>query len=195
MSVFPDTTLSRGDAPDSLSTNKAMARRLETAAPSRVRRATLKAGFWWGGRRAPFEPVWNRSLFGAVKQRLSIPVFAVGGIRTAEEVNAILDGGEADMVGIGRPFYAEADLAGRILSDDTGPTLCRNTNRCVPARAIGCWCLLDDTGHLCLIAQHFVQAGNWTNIHCLDRTPPGGGDPLYAVIGRSLGCAPAMADD
>jgi len=137
VSVFPDTTLSRGDAPDNLSTNKAMARRLETAAPSRVRRATLKAGFWWGGRRAPFEPVWNRSLFSAVKQRLSTPVFAVGGIRTAEEVNAILDGGEADMVGIGRPFYAEADLARRILSDDTGPTLCRNTNRCVPAQMLG----------------------------------------------------------
>jgi hypothetical protein len=40
-----------------------------------------------------------------------------------------------------------------------------------------------------------VQAGNWGDIRCLDRTPPGGGDPLYAVIGRSLGCAPAMAAD
>jgi len=69
------------------------------------------------------------------------------------------------------------------------------SNRCVPTRAIGCWCLLDDAGHLCLIAQHFVQAGNWGDIRCLDRTPPGGGDPLYAVIGRSLGVAPAMADD
>jgi 2,4-dienoyl-CoA reductase-like NADH-dependent reductase (Old Yellow Enzyme family) len=137
VSVFPDTTLSRGDAPDNLSTNKAMARRLETAAPSRVRRATLKAGFWWGARRAPFEPVWNRSLFAAVKARVSIPVFAVGGIRTADEVNAILDGGQADMVGIGRPFYAEDDLAARILANDPGPTLCRNSNRCVPAQMLG----------------------------------------------------------
>lgn len=137
VSVFPDTTLSRGDAPDNLTTNKAMVRRLEKAAPSRVRRATLKAGFWWGGRRAPFAPVWNRSLFTAVKQHVSIPVFAVGGIRTAAEVNSILDGGEADMVGIGRPFYAEADLAARILSDDVGPTLCRNSNRCVPAQMLG----------------------------------------------------------
>src|SRR3954451_22439951 len=137
VSVFPDTTLSRGDAPDNLTTNKAMARRLEKAAPSRVRRATLKAGFWWGGRRAPFAPVWNRALFTAVKERVSIPVFAVGGIRTAEEVHEILDSGQADMVGIGRPFYAEPDLAARILGDDPGPTLCRNSNRCVPAQMLG----------------------------------------------------------
>jgi len=137
VSVFPDTTLSRGDAPDNLTTNKAMARKLEKAAPSRIRRTTLKAGFWWGGRRAPFAPVWNRSLFTAVKQRVSIPVFAVGGIRTAAEVQSILDDGQADMVGIGRPFYAEADLAARILGDDAGPTLCRNSNRCVPAQMLG----------------------------------------------------------
>ena len=137
VSVFPDTTLSRGDAPDNLTTNKAMARRLDKAAPSRVRRATLKAGFRWGGRRAPFAPVWNRSLFTAVKEAVSIPVFAVGGIRTVDEVHSILDSAQADMVGIGRPFYAEPDLAARILGGDHGPTLCRNSNRCVPAQMLG----------------------------------------------------------
>jgi 2,4-dienoyl-CoA reductase-like NADH-dependent reductase (Old Yellow Enzyme family) len=64
-------------------------------------------------------------------------VFAVGGIRTAEEVIEILDRGEADMVGIGRPFYAEPDLAGRILGGDPGPGLCQNSNRCVPAQMLG----------------------------------------------------------
>jgi hypothetical protein len=76
--------------------------------------------------------------------------------------------------------------AGRVLKPGA-PLIVTFSQRCVPMPAIGCWCLLDDTGHLCLIAQHFVQAGNWTDIRCLDRTPPGGGDPLYAVIGRSLG--------
>jgi 2,4-dienoyl-CoA reductase-like NADH-dependent reductase (Old Yellow Enzyme family) len=52
-------------------------------------------------------------------------------------VNQILDDGEADMVGIGRPFYAEADLAERILEGDPGPRLCRNSNRCVPAQMLG----------------------------------------------------------
>jgi len=84
--------------------------------------------------------------------------------------------------------------AGRVLKPGA-PLIVTFSNRCVPTPAIGCWCLLDDAGHLCLIAQHFVQAGNWGDIRCVDRTPPGGGDPLYAVIGRSLGVAPAIAAD
>ncbi|HVE94191.1 MAG TPA: NADH:flavin oxidoreductase [Acidimicrobiales bacterium] len=137
VSLFPDTTLSRGGVPDSLWTNKGMAERLKRAAPSRVRRATLKAGAWWGGKQAPFEPVWNRKLFARAKQRVSIPVLAVGGIRTADEVRTIADTGEADLVGIGRPFYAEADLARRILGGDDTPGLCVNSNRCVPAQMLG----------------------------------------------------------
>jgi SAM-dependent methyltransferase len=84
--------------------------------------------------------------------------------------------------------------AGRVMKPGA-PLIVTFSKRCVPTRAIGCWCLLDDTGHLCLIAQHFVQAGNWTDIRCLDRTPPGVGDPLYAVIGLSLGAIHANGDD
>ena len=84
--------------------------------------------------------------------------------------------------------------AGRVLKPGA-PLIVTFSKRCVPTPAIGCWCLLDDAGHLCLIAQHFVQAGNWTDIRCLDRTPRGGGDPLYAVVGRSLGPAPPRGDD
>jgi 2,4-dienoyl-CoA reductase-like NADH-dependent reductase (Old Yellow Enzyme family) len=141
VSVFPDTTLSRGGVPDSLWTNKGMADRFRRASPRRVRRGVIKAGSWIGGKRAPFAPVWNRPLFSAAKaQATSIPVFAVGGIRTVEEVHDILDAGDADLVGIGRPFYAEPDLAARILGSDADPRhhgLCVNSNRCVPAQMLG----------------------------------------------------------
>ena len=135
--MFPDTTLSRGGVPDAFWTNKGMAARLRAAAPSRRRRAIIKGGAWLGARRAPFAPVWNRELFAAVKRRAGIPVLAVGGIRTATEVRDILDRGEADLVGIGRPFYAEPDLAARILADGAGPGRCRNSNRCVAAQLLG----------------------------------------------------------
>jgi SAM-dependent methyltransferase len=75
---------------------------------------------------------------------------------------------------------------GRVLKPGA-PFVLTFSNRCRPAKPIGCWCLLDDASHLCLIAHHFVEAGNWSDIRCLDRTPPGGGAPLYAVIARSLG--------
>ena len=139
VSVLPDTTLSRGGVPDSFWTNPGMKKRLRTASPDRVRRGVIQAGAWWGAKRAPFEPCWNRDLWRKAKQRAGIPVLAVGGIRTADEVNAILDGGEADLVGIGRPFYAEPDLAERILgppADDHG-RLCQNSNRCVAAQMLG----------------------------------------------------------
>ena len=83
---------------------------------------------------------------------------------------------------------------GRVLKPDA-PLVVTFSERCRPTRAIGCWCLHDDAGHLCLIAHHFAEAGNWGDIRCLDRTPLGGGDPLYAVIGRSLGRWPVASDD
>ena len=64
-------------------------------------------------------------------------MLAVGGIRTAAEVRDILDRGDADLVGIGRPFYAEPDLAARILGGGPGPGRCRNSNRCVAAQMLG----------------------------------------------------------
>ena len=80
--------------------------------------------------------MWNRALFAAAKERVSIPVFAVGGIRTGAEVHDILEHGDADMVGIGRPFYAEPDLAAA--SSPVTPTApCRNSNHCVPAQMLG----------------------------------------------------------
>ena len=113
------------------------ARRLRAAAPSRVRRAIIVGGARFGARRARFEPVWNRTLFTAVSARAGIPVFAVGGIRTAAECNEIVDSGAAAMVGIGRPFYAEPDLAARVLAADASPRFCVNSNRCVPAQMLG----------------------------------------------------------
>jgi 2,4-dienoyl-CoA reductase-like NADH-dependent reductase (Old Yellow Enzyme family) len=137
VSVFPDTTLSRGGIPDALWTNGALARRLERAAPRRSRRASIKAAAWLGAKRAPFEPVWNRRLFADASRRAGIPVFAVGGIRSRADVDQILDRGQADMVGIGRPFYAEPDLAQRILAGDPAPRRCQSSNRCVAAQMLG----------------------------------------------------------
>jgi 2,4-dienoyl-CoA reductase-like NADH-dependent reductase (Old Yellow Enzyme family) len=137
VSVFPDTTLSRGGVPRSIWNNKAINGRLRRAAPGRRQRVVLEAGYAFGGFMSPFKPVWNRRQFTAVKARVSVPVFAVGGIRNAGEVNETLDSGAADMVGIGRPFYAEPDLARRILGGSTDGPKCQYSNLCVPAQMLG----------------------------------------------------------
>jgi 2,4-dienoyl-CoA reductase-like NADH-dependent reductase (Old Yellow Enzyme family) len=137
VSVFPDTTLSRGGVPRSLWDNNAMVTKFRTAAPSWSHRKVIEAGYWLGGRLSPFEPVWNRDHFKAVRARVSIPVFAVGGIRTRAEIDGILEGEEAHMVGVGRPFYAEPDIAARLLDDHQAGAACESSNLCVPAQMLG----------------------------------------------------------
>ena len=94
---------------------------------------------------------------------------------------------------LGRPGEVIREVA-RVLRPGA-PLIVTFSNRCVATKPIACWCLLDEAGHLCLIAQYFAEAGNWADIRCLDRTPPGGGQPLYAVIGHSLGAVPPGASD
>ena len=137
VSVFPDTTLSRGGIPTSIWRNKGIAERLRKAAPKAMERKVIEAGYIVGGVTAPFKPVWNRSRIEATRQVVSIPVLGVGGVRTADDVDSLLDESGADLVGIGRPFYAEPDLAARILGGRPGPGLCRYSNLCVPAQMLG----------------------------------------------------------
>jgi SAM-dependent methyltransferase len=94
---------------------------------------------------------------------------------------------------LARPAEVIREIA-RVLRPGA-PLIVTFSNRCLASKAIGCWCLHDETGQLCLVAQHFAEAGNWADIRCLDRTPPQGGVPLYAVIGRSLGAGPPGASD
>jgi SAM-dependent methyltransferase len=73
---------------------------------------------------------------------------------------------------------------GRVLKPGA-PLVVTFSNRCLCTPATGCWRLFDETGQLGLVARYFVEAGNWSDIRCLDRTPPGDGAPVYAVVAKS----------
>ncbi len=142
LSVFPHASLARGAYPGEMLDVRSIRARFEDAlGGSRLKMAILRWGYKRAATAYPFEPVWNRAFFTAAKKVVSIPVFAVGGIRARSECDDILATNEADMVGIGRPFYAEPDLAARILgdADDTHDVhaLCESSNRCVPAQQLG----------------------------------------------------------
>lgn len=138
LSVFPHASLCRGTDPSDILETKSIRRRFEEAlGGSRLKMAVLRWGYARAAKDYPFEPVWNRRYFTAAKEVVSIPVFAVGGIRNLDECLTILDGDEADMVGIGRPFYAEPDLPARLLGGDRVPAFCESSNRCVPPQQLG----------------------------------------------------------
>ena len=83
---------------------------------------------------------------------------------------------------------------GRVLRAGA-PLVVTFSNRCFPIKAVAVWQALDDQGHARLVRRYFEEAGNWTEIEVLDRSPRGWrGDPLYAVVGRARGTSGVIAD-
>lgn len=75
---------------------------------------------------------------------------------------------------------------GRVLKAGA-PLIVTFSNRCFPTKAVAVWQSLDDAGHCALVRRYFADAGNWTQIESMDRSPRRrGSDPLFAVIGRAV---------
>ena len=76
---------------------------------------------------------------------------------------------------------------GRVLKVGA-PLIISFSNRCFPTKAIAVWHQLDDRGRVLLVERYLQEAGNFENIRGLDRSPRRlFSDPLYAVIGDSVG--------
>ncbi len=79
---------------------------------------------------------------------------------------------------------------GRVLRPGA-PLVVTFSNRCFPTKAVAIWQALDDRGHGQLVRRYFEEAGNWTDVEVLNRSPGRrAGDPLYAVIGRACAALP-----
>jgi len=79
---------------------------------------------------------------------------------------------------------------GRVLKVGA-PVVITFSNRCFPTKAVEIWHRLDDAGHMRLVESFLEEAGNFRDVHGLDRSPRRlFSDPLYAVIGRSTGTRP-----
>ncbi|MBC8093358.1 MAG: methyltransferase domain-containing protein [Pseudonocardia sp.] len=55
------------------------------------------------------------------------------------------------------------------------------SNRCFPTKAIRGWLSTDDEGRLQIVNAFFAVSGAFGEVRAQLRTPPGRGDPLYAV--------------
>ena len=76
---------------------------------------------------------------------------------------------------------------GRVLKVDA-PLAITFSNRCFPTKAVEIWHRLDDQGHMRLVESFLEEAGNFSNIRSLDRSPRRMfSDPLYAVVAESTG--------
>jgi 2,4-dienoyl-CoA reductase-like NADH-dependent reductase (Old Yellow Enzyme family) len=162
-SPFWDFTLVRGQYPERAWKATDLQAGYEAAfgGSTRARLVDLatRAQAWDVGQQAG----WNVRACRAVREAVSVPVWCEGGLRTREHLDWVLgdrertpstDGPVADLVGLGRPFYAEPRLGARLLdgrtdserrdngspartAGETRRVLCRNCNNCTIPQVTG----------------------------------------------------------
>ena len=76
------------------------------------------------------EQAYNRERATAVKVAVTVPVMAVGGIRSLEMAQDIVDGGHADLISMSRPFIREPGLIARWQKGQTEPAKCISCGQC-----------------------------------------------------------------
>jgi len=86
-----------------------------------------------------------RDWAAAVKQRVSVPVIAVGGLRTPQACAEVLERNQADLVALCRPLVSEPALVARWQDGDLTRSRCISCNKCVEAIMSGepVSCILD----------------------------------------------------
>ena len=83
-----------------------------------------------------------------------------------------------------RPIEVLTD-AGRVLRPG-GPLAVTFSNRCFPTKAVRGWLATDDDQHGRVVAELVRRTGLFDEPRVELRTPPGVGDPLYAVTATRL---------
>ncbi len=75
------------------------------------------------------EAYWRDSA-RAFKQNLEVPLILVGGVRSFQLAEHLLDEGYADYISMSRPFIREPDLVNRWASGDLSKATCLSDNLC-----------------------------------------------------------------
>ena len=80
------------------------------------------------------------------REHIDIPIILVGGIRSFEVAERIVDSGIADYISMSRPFIREPDLVNRWKSGDRSKAACLSDSRCfVPDRTgKGIYCVMEE---------------------------------------------------
>jgi len=78
-----------------------------------------------------------------------------------------------------RPVEVFQEVA-RVLRSGA-PFVMTFSNRCFPTKAIRGWLANDDPTHCRIVGMYFTLTERFSDVYVALRTPPGPGDPLYAV--------------
>ena len=90
----------------------------------------------------PFSEGYNLEAARTVKSRVNIPVMAVGGLVRPEQMEAVVENGEADYISLSRPLIADPNFPKKIVEGSREPSRCIHCNLCVfymPAKSLRCY--------------------------------------------------------
>jgi 2,4-dienoyl-CoA reductase-like NADH-dependent reductase (Old Yellow Enzyme family) len=136
-SVFWDASIVRGAFPDAAWRDERFRDGYVDAFGGRLRAGLVALGNWLESFVYDFEPAWNAGFCRSARRVVDVPILAEGGIRTRGEIDRLL-GESCDMVGMGRPFYAEPRLPARLLgSSPETSAVCASCNNCTVPQVTG----------------------------------------------------------
>jgi len=100
----------------------------------------------WTGIKTPEQEAYFRDEARAFKKNLGIPLFLVGGIRSFDVAEQLVEDGVADYISMSRPLIREPDLINRWKNGDRRKALCKSDNLCfIPGReGRGIYCLTEE---------------------------------------------------
>ncbi|MBN1880818.1 MAG: NADH:flavin oxidoreductase [Deltaproteobacteria bacterium] len=90
----------------------------------------------------PFSEEYNLDAAIAIKEAVSVPVFAVGGVTRPERMEKIVQEGWADYISLSRPLIIQPHWPNKIQEGDTRPSPCIRCNHCLiylPAAPLRCY--------------------------------------------------------
>ncbi len=85
---------------------------------------------------------YNLDAAKAIRQAVSIPVIAVGGIHTLEGIKGVLESGTADFVSMSRPFVIEPNIVRKLQEGRQTASRCIECNYCaimIEDGPLRCW--------------------------------------------------------
>ncbi|ADB62604.1 NADH:flavin oxidoreductase/NADH oxidase [Haloterrigena turkmenica DSM 5511] len=154
-SVVWDMSIVRGEYPERAWTNEGLQAEYDAAFGGATRKRLVSVANRVQSLQYDFEPAWNADFCRRVREQVSIPVLAEGGIRERAEMDRLLGDSSSesfgedeppacDMVGMARPFYAEPRLGARLLESETDGeegertrVLCESCNNCTVPQVTG----------------------------------------------------------
>jgi 2,4-dienoyl-CoA reductase-like NADH-dependent reductase (Old Yellow Enzyme family) len=141
VSTFWDMSIVRGRFPERAWRDRRFREGYVAAFGSRWKAALVAALNRVEAFQYDFQPAWNADLARRVRERVDVPVLLEGGVRTREQIDALLGnaGPEqvCDAVGMARPFYAEPRLPARLLESTDAEVVCDNCNNCTVPQVTG----------------------------------------------------------